>query len=884
MEGYTVTTTYSVADGKTTVADGELAEITLTNIYTENASAEIAIRKASTRKDATAPIPNLFTFELEAVTVGAPMPEPSIVKNNGSAVNFGPITGYNKEGDYIYRISETEVDAGHPEWMKSDEVIYVKVSVTKNSEENKFEALVSYYSDAECSSELKGEAVKITNEYSASGSLTLKALKSMKTDGTPLGTFEFELLDENGEVLATVTNDGNGEIVFSGLEALSFDQEDDGSTFNFTVKEKIPTLAEQAGMETKYVYDETTYEVAVTVTDNGDGTLTLATTVDGEAYTDSAMKFVNDITTIKVDKVDDEGNGVANAELQVVIKDSEGTVVEKWTSDGQSHDLTGKLVAGETYTLEELSAPNGYVPAEPIEFTVQKDGTVTINGQTVTSVEMVDAKIHFNVNKVDLGNGEEVEGAVLEVYDEDGNLVDSWISKKGETHDFGDKLEAGKSYVLKETVAPDGYKYTTDIDFTVNEDGSITTNAKYTEDENGNRTYLVEDEATTLEVTKIDATTQEPLAGATLQIVNADGDVVEEWVTDENAHVITAKLILGAAYTLVEVEAPEGYEIAEPIEFTVGEDGTIEPIVMEDERTKSENASISVTKLLTFEGEEINAVDQTFYVALYLDEECTKRVSDVKAIEFRNASASTVTFDNLEIGREYFIGECTEDGTVIETGMLEDGTIYAANFAEGHSAVIEREDGSMRVEFENEFYELPHGFYKDGELTITKVLLDAAGNAKDSDEIFYAGVFADADHTTLADFVSENIVALDLAGGSEVSAVIEVSLFDGNPQTVYVTETDEDGNPIAGAAGFKYDVTVSETSVTLDMENSSAEVTITNQEEEEETETETETETEKPKAPKTGDETPIVPYLGLFLAAGFVLVEGERRRRRNNAN
>ena len=76
-------------------------------------------------------------------------------------------------------------------------------------------------------------------------------------------------------------------------------------------------------------------------------------------------------------------------------------------------------------------------------------------------------EVHFTVNKTDAGNGEEVEGAELQLIEvaEDGTetVYDSWTSKAGETHDFGDKMKAGKTYVLRETVAPAGHgKVTTE--------------------------------------------------------------------------------------------------------------------------------------------------------------------------------------------------------------------------------------------------------------------------------------------------------------------------------------------------------------------------------------------------------------------------------------
>ncbi|MCD7954960.1 MAG: hypothetical protein LUG93_04235, partial [Lachnospiraceae bacterium] len=242
---------------------------------------------------------------------------------------------------------------------------------------------------------------------------------------------------------------------------------------------------------------------------------------------------------------------------------------------------------------------------------------------------------------------------------------------------------------------------------------------------------------------------------------------------------------------------------------------------------------------------------------------------------------------------------------------LADGTIFAADFGDGEtSTTVTVTDGSQTtVTFENEFYTMPNGFYKEGVLTITKELLGADGTALASNETFYAGIFSDSSYTTLATNVSENIVALSLAGDSEVSVEVGVSIGSGETVTLYVTETDEDGNPVEDAEGFAYTVTytvnedVSEAGpeVTLDESNTTASVTITNQEIEEieeeeeeeeseeetetesetETETETESETSTTTAVQTGDETPLLPYAVAMLLAVMVLLAGliERKRR-----
>ena len=81
----------------------------------------------------------------------------------------------------------------------------------------------------------------------------------------------------------------------------------------------------------------------------------------------------------------------------------------------------------------------------------------------------------------------------------DGKLtkVDSWTSVAGTTHDFGSKLTAGTTYVLREETAPDGYTAISDTEFTIAKDGTVTTTLTMTKDADGNFIYLVQDKPET---------------------------------------------------------------------------------------------------------------------------------------------------------------------------------------------------------------------------------------------------------------------------------------------------------------------------------------------------------------------------------------------------
>ena len=423
------------------------------------------------------------------------------------------------------------------------------------------------------------------------------------------------------------------------------------------------------------------------------------------------------------------------------------------------------------------------------------------------------------------------------------------------------------------------------------------------------------------------------LAGAKLQITDEAGNIVKDkagnelsWTTGESAedqnedgsakpHKV--KLVAGT-YILKEVSAPFGYLMADPITFTVGLDGKLsskaEGAVSNDEnkavvimkdvaKEKSVSSSISVTKRLkTVAGEDILAADQTFYVALYADEGCTQRVSDVKALTFKMDSVSTVTFTDLAVDTTYYIGECTADGVNYLKGQTADGTTYAAMFSNGNSVEIGSNGGNKAVEFENRFLTFPDGFYKEALLNLKKQLKNSDGKDKNSDETFYAGIFADKDYTKLSDQVSQNIVPLNLNGNSSAGAQIKVAIADGGSTTLYVTEVDADGKPVEKADSFEYDLSVDKESITFNESNKSASVTLVNKERAEDEDEETEEEEIKEKttnntptptssvtptkstqttnAVKTGDNTPIGIFVVLLIAAIAVIGGGIYFKRR----
>ena len=634
-------------------------------------------------------------------------------------------------------------------------------------------------------------------------------------------------------------------------------------------------------------------EIAYTVTE--DAVADYTTEITGYDITNSYAPGKTSVTVTKAWADNNDRDGHRPKEIKVQLKaDGENSGEEitlnaenKWTYTWSDLDQkkAGKDIV---YTVEETSETTGYISEVTGD---AAEGFVITN--TITSVK---------ISKVDITDQKELAGAHIQVIDKDGNVVDEWDST-WESHEVTG-LKTGETYTLRETVAPDGYAVTADTTFVLKEDGTLDKDNTSTTIADDGR-LLVEDSRTFVKVSKVDISDGEELEGAHIQIIDGDGNIVDEWDSTKEAHV-TEKLKIGKTYTLRETVAPDGYLLTNDTTFVLKEDGTVDTektttvskdgvLLVQDSLATS--ASIAVTKRLTYVGENLVAKDQTFYVALYSDKECTKRVSDVKALEFKNADASTVVFsENIKAGKTYYIAECTEDGISQVIGALADGTTYEAVFGDGNSTTVTEADGTTTVSFENVFSSFPpDGFYRQGQLTITKRVLGADGDTKNSDKVFYAGIFDDAAHTQLSQQVEQNIIELKMDGGYEVSEIINVGLAQpGTKVTLYVTETDSNGKPIAGSEDFGYKVSVSADSVTIDDTNMTAEVVITNQEEATETPTPTPSSDDGNgggsedhsssyggKSPKTGDDTPIGTYLMLLLAAAMLAAETERRRRRN---
>lgn len=293
-------------------------------------------------------------------------------------------------------------------------------------------------------------------------------------------------------------------------------------------------------------------------------------------------QFVNLLKRGRIEghKVDDKSEPLENAVFGLFtadcVKFSRDTAIMTAASDENGYFVFDEIPYGE-YIIHEIESPRGYIlSGKEYAVSIAEDGEVI-------EITAENKPVTVEISKRDI-YGNELEGAEIVLENADGETVDKWTSDG--TNHVVSKLGAGE-YVLKEIAAPDGYVIATDIKFSVDIYDNVTVeNVDSTAvSDNGYPLIVMVDDTTKVRISKLDITTGKELPGATLQIIDENGNVVEEWVSTNEPHMIEGKLIAGKKYTLKEIIAPEGYEITNEIKFTVNADGTVTEVVMYDEHT-----------------------------------------------------------------------------------------------------------------------------------------------------------------------------------------------------------------------------------------------------------------------------------------------------------
>lgn len=265
------------------------------------------------------------------------------------------------------------------------------------------------------------------------------------------------------------------------------------------------------------------------------------------------LNVENKTTHFNFNKTDVTGDKEVEG-AQLTITDEKGNVIDHWISTDMPHSIEG-LVVGKTYTLSETVSAKDYVKASDIRFTVK-------NSSELETVTMKDKQVSFT--KTDVTGEKEVEGATITVKEkETGKVIDEWTSTK-ESH-FINGLEEGKIYVLSETVSPEEYVKSTEIEFTVSKDKV-------------DQKVNMKDKQVIISKSMVGG---DEVIGASMQILDEDGNIVDEWISEGKEH-YASNLEEGHSYTLHEDLVPTGLNLANDTVFAVTEEKENQKVEMID--------------------------------------------------------------------------------------------------------------------------------------------------------------------------------------------------------------------------------------------------------------------------------------------------------------
>ena len=380
---------------------------------------------------------------------------------------------------------------------------------------------------------------------------------------------------------------------------------------------------------------------------------------------ETKLDISNDTTLVEFSKTDITGDKeLIGAKLTVL--DNENNIIDTWTSTEKTHKIEGLTIVKE-YTLKEEIAPEGYVVATSIKFTIK-------DTNEIQKVNMIDKIVEMS--KVDIA-GDEVEGATIQVLDKDNKVVDEWVSGK-EPHKIKNLVE-GETYTLHEEIVADSYVKATDVEFIV------------TTDKETQKLVMIDK---LVEITKTDITNGNELEGAELEVTDEDGNTIDKWTSTKEPHKVKG-LEEGKTYILKETTAPYGYEITEEIKFTVTTDKETQKIEMKD------MPILKNVKVIKIDTETKEVIKDKFIFAIYEDPECTKLIKEVKS----NSEDGTALFEELRYGT-YYIKEIKapkdyELSNKIVKVEINDKGIFVDD------TQVEETENTIEFTFENKKIEVP---------------------------------------------------------------------------------------------------------------------------------------------------------------------------------
>ena len=351
-----------------------------------------------------------------------------------------------------------------------------------------------------------------------------------------------------------------------------------------------------------------------------------------DSTTNASVTFTNTKRKIKIIKIDQYGNYVSGAKLELRTATPAKTLLKSWTTTNVPYEIEG-LDPGQ-YILVETEGPDGYVwdneesiinvPEEP-----EADYTI----------EVINEKFDIDVLKVDENNNP-LEGVELELLDSNDTRLKSWVTT---TSPYSLGNLAYGTYYIREVSTIDGYILDTTKHKLVIDDNTET------------KTITISNKPITAEFAKVDSKTNELIAGATLKLSRVDGTMDPiTWETTKSKKVIT-KLKKGQ-YILEETKAPAGYvDVGNKITFEIKETGEVQSISMKDNYITATIANKKIT------------IDTSGVAGFKF-----KLVNEQKEeVDNWTSTAENYTTENLAVGKYFLYEEDVPEGYILQEEPYE---------------------------------------------------------------------------------------------------------------------------------------------------------------------------------------------------------------------
>lgn len=433
-------------------------------------------------------------------------------------------------------------------------------------------------------------------------------------------------------------------------------------------------------------------------------------------------------------QVDEQGNRHV-----IYAKD---TLVKTVTTNKNGEAVIKDLPLGK-YRVKETKAPAGFVlnpDSQEVAFIYKDQNTPEIEEKLEFSNER--QKVELSVEKRDAETGKALKGATFGLYNKEAiSSGDKVIVKADTLLQEITSNEKGKAaftldlpldrYYVKELQAPAGYVSSDEIlEFDATYQGQDVKTIKLKS--------VKKNQPTTVEVTKADITTGTELDGASMSVLDKDGNVIDSWTSVKDSPHVIKRLQVGKTYILREELAPYGYLRATDVEFTISDTAEVQKVKMEDE--------VPVARLLVNKKGEFldsvslldNAKGMIEHLFNYVTGNLTDVTFNVYAAEAIRA-ADGVSADYY--AADELVGSITTDGNgIAQMDNLPLGRYYIVEKETAHGYVLDNEPRYVDLTYRDQ--DTPLVTYSaDWQNARQRVQVEVLKKEKDSDKVLSGAIF-----------------------------------------------------------------------------------------------------------------------------------------------